>query len=128
MKHIESLEHRVNRLERQQENLEKKLTKSELRIHQRIDSFEKDMHNNFKEFEKNNKSDANDIIISVDNLSNKFNGYLIQEKDERIKEMKKQEKIKNGALYSLIVGFALMVLGTFWDMFIQPIIDLITKG
>ena len=128
MKRIESNNIRFKYLEEQNKILHKKNKELEGRFNARIDSLEKDFKIMFRESEATNREAMKQLVNSVDELTNTFNKQVITEKDERIKEMLKKDKAKNTALYSFIVAFLMLVVGTFWDMFIQPIIELITGG
>ena len=128
MKRIESNNIRFKYLEEQNKILHKKNKELEERFNARIDSLEKDFKIMFRESEATNREAMKQLVDSVDELTNTFNKQVITEKDERIKEMLKKDKAKNTALYSFVVALLMLVVGTFWDMFIQPIIELITGG
>ena len=127
VKHIESNNIRFKYLENQNKVLHRKNDELEKRLNLRIDSLEKDLKVMFKESEANNRQAINELVKSVDKLTQTFNEQLITEKDKRIMEMEKKEKAKTTALYSFIVAFLIIVVGTFWDIFIQPIMDSFNK-
>lgn len=127
VKHIESNNIRFKYLENQNKVLHRKNDELEKRLNLRIDSLEKDLKVMFKESEANNRQAINELVKSVDKLTQTFNEQLITEKDNRIMEMEKKERAKTTALYSFIVAFLIMVVGTFWDIFIQPIMDSFNK-
>ena len=127
VKHIESNNIRFKYLENQNKVLHRKNDELEKRLNLRIDSLEKDLKVMFKESEANNRQAINELVKSVDKLTQTFNEQLITEKDKRIMEMEKKERAKTTALYSFIVAFLIIVVGTFWDIFIQPIMDSFNK-
>ena len=128
MKRIESNNIRFKYLEEQNKILHKKNKELEGRFNARIDSLEKDFKIMFRESEATNREAMKQLVDSVDELTNTFNKQVITEKDERIKEMLKKDKAKNTALYSFVVALLMLVVGTFWDMFIQPMIQMMNGG
>ena len=125
---IEKYEYRIKMLEEELKDWKKKTTKLEIRIHDRINSLEKDIQKMLKEHNENHDKSMREIDKSLETITNMFNEHILMEKKEEIDRMKKRQSLMVTSIWGLASAIFLMVVGTFWDMFIFPIIEILTGG
>ena len=125
---IEKYEYRIKMLEEELKDWKKKTTKLEIRIHDRIDSLEKDIQKMLKEHNQNTDKSMREIDKSLETITNMFNEHILMQKKEEIDRMKKRQNFLIVSVWGLVSAILLMVIGTFWDMFIQPMIQMMNGG
>ena len=125
---IEKYEYRIKMLEEELKDWKKKTTKLEIRIHDRINSLEKDIQKMLKEHNENHDKSMREIDKSLETITNMFNEHILMEKKEEIDRMKKRQNFLVVSVWGLVSAVLLMVIGTFWDMFIQPMIQMMNGG
>lgn len=125
---IEKYEYRIKMLEEELKDWKKKTTKLEIRIHDRINSLEKDIQKMLKEHNQNHDKSMSEIDKSLETITNMFNEHILMEKKEEIDRMKKRQSFLVVSVWGLVSAVLLMVIGTFWDMFIQPMIQMMNGG
>lgn len=125
---IEKYEYRIKMLEEELKDWKKKTTKLEIRIHDRINSLEKDIQKMLKEHNQNHDKSMSEIDKSLETITNMFNEHILMEKKEEIDRMKKRQSFLVVSIWGLVSAVLLMVIGTFWDMFIQPMIQMMNGG
>lgn len=125
---IEKYEYRIKMLEEELKDWKKKTTKLEIRIHDRINSLEKDIQKMLKEHNQNHDKSMSEIDKSLETITNMFNEHILMEKKEEIDRMKKRQSFLIVSVWGLVSAVLLMVIGTFWDMFIQPMIQMMNGG
>lgn len=125
---IEKYEYRIKMLEEELKDWKKKTTKLEIRIHDRINSLEKDIQKMLKEHNQNHDKSMSEIDKSLETITNMFNEHILMEKKEEIDRMKKRQNFLVVSVWGLVSAVLLMVIGTFWDMFIQPMIQMMNGG
>lgn len=125
---IDKYEYRIQALERELKEWKRRTTKLETRIHDRIDMLEKDIQGMFKEHNESHGKGMRDIDKSLETITNMFNEHILMQKKEEIDRMKKRQNFLIVSVWGLVSAILLMVIGTFWDMFIQPMIQMMNGG